>query len=284
MLLLRVAEVDQVRLQAYATQADLQWLRVGDPVEARDARLPGGVLQARVTSIFPAADPTTRTAIVEALVANPGEILAPGETVSLTITTSQRPNVLTVPTSALVYLPVPGAAAGAPQQAAVWVAAETAAGGKTIYTCPMHPQIQSDKPGTCPLCGMPLVPKAGTGAAAGVKTAHQIKVTLGASDGERTEITSGLCAGQQVIFRGQTDLREGDAVYVVPWAAQGPTELPPAPGATPATPATPSMPGMKMGSSAFFPPPPRPAQSAAAEGAGGEALRLLVRLLFRGRW
>jgi len=27
-----------------------------------------------------------------------------------------------------------------------------------IYTCPMHPQITSDKPGSCPICGMDLVP------------------------------------------------------------------------------------------------------------------------------
>lgn len=26
------------------------------------------------------------------------------------------------------------------------------------YTCPMHPQIVQDKPGTCPICGMDLVP------------------------------------------------------------------------------------------------------------------------------
>jgi len=26
------------------------------------------------------------------------------------------------------------------------------------YTCPMHPQIKSDKPGTCPICHMDLVP------------------------------------------------------------------------------------------------------------------------------
>ncbi len=25
------------------------------------------------------------------------------------------------------------------------------------YTCPMHPEIHSDKPGSCPKCGMPLV-------------------------------------------------------------------------------------------------------------------------------
>lgn len=29
---------------------------------------------------------------------------------------------------------------------------------KQTYTCPMHPQIVSDKPGTCPICGMDLVP------------------------------------------------------------------------------------------------------------------------------
>ena len=27
------------------------------------------------------------------------------------------------------------------------------------YTCPMHPEITSDKPGTCPRCGMDLVQK-----------------------------------------------------------------------------------------------------------------------------
>jgi rubrerythrin len=29
----------------------------------------------------------------------------------------------------------------------------------TIYTCPMHPEVQSEKPGKCPKCGMKLVPK-----------------------------------------------------------------------------------------------------------------------------
>ena len=30
---------------------------------------------------------------------------------------------------------------------------------KTIYTCPMHPEIEQDHPGDCPICGMPLEPK-----------------------------------------------------------------------------------------------------------------------------
>jgi hypothetical protein len=28
---------------------------------------------------------------------------------------------------------------------------------KTKYTCPMHPEVISDKPGKCPKCGMTLV-------------------------------------------------------------------------------------------------------------------------------
>ena len=35
----------------------------------------------------------------------------------------------------------------------------------TAYTCPMHPEIVRDAPGDCPICGMPLVPIAGTGQA-----------------------------------------------------------------------------------------------------------------------
>ncbi|NOY46049.1 MAG: efflux RND transporter periplasmic adaptor subunit [Deltaproteobacteria bacterium] len=32
-------------------------------------------------------------------------------------------------------------------------------GEKTLYTCGMHPWIISEEPGTCPICGMELVPK-----------------------------------------------------------------------------------------------------------------------------
>ena len=31
--------------------------------------------------------------------------------------------------------------------------------GATLYTCPMHPEVISDKPGKCQKCGMTLVPK-----------------------------------------------------------------------------------------------------------------------------
>ena len=44
-------------------------------------------------------------------------------------------------------------------------AAAPVAGARAQYTCPMHPQILRDAPGDCPICGMALVPIAGTGEA-----------------------------------------------------------------------------------------------------------------------
>ena len=38
---------------------------------------------------------------------------------------------------------------------------ERATASKTIYTCPMHPEVKQDGPGTCPKCGMNLVPEKG---------------------------------------------------------------------------------------------------------------------------
>jgi membrane fusion protein, copper/silver efflux system len=40
---------------------------------------------------------------------------------------------------------------------------------KEIYYCPMHPQVISDKPGNCPICGMTLVKKEAVQPAGGTK-------------------------------------------------------------------------------------------------------------------
>jgi len=45
--------------------------------------------------------------------------------------------------------------------------------GKAIYTCPMHPEVQQDKPRDCPKSGMALEPKT---------------VTAGTNEGENAEL------------------------------------------------------------------------------------------------
>ncbi|MBP8119610.1 MAG: copper-translocating P-type ATPase [Burkholderiales bacterium] len=49
-------------------------------------------------------------------------------------------------------------AVGASAEAAADSNSAVAAAGDTIYTCPMHPEIRRNAPGSCPICGMTLEP------------------------------------------------------------------------------------------------------------------------------
>lgn len=52
----------------------------------------------------------------------------------------------------------------------------------SFYTCPMHPTVRSDKPGSCPICGMTLVKKtASTPAGAATQIANSAKLEPGAA-------------------------------------------------------------------------------------------------------
>jgi P-type Cu+ transporter len=42
------------------------------------------------------------------------------------------------------------------------LATQSAAPAGPIYTCPMHPEVKQDHPGTCPKCGLGLEPLGGT--------------------------------------------------------------------------------------------------------------------------
>jgi multidrug efflux pump subunit AcrA (membrane-fusion protein) len=212
--ILSVVQIDQVRLQANVADKDLPLVQVGATVTARFAKYPNLTISATVTSVSPIANQNSKTALVEAIVPNPGHRFVPGDGVTLSIATSRSTRSITVPVNAIVQKD---------GMSAVWVVRIGDAG-----SMPDMPGMQHDQgPATSPKNGKKT------------KQAHLVMVTTGATDGRRTEILAGLSSGDEVIYEGNTYLREGDVVTPMKWGAGGPAGIPEAPAMEP------DMPGMK---------------------------------------
>jgi len=129
MPLFRIADLSSVWVLLDAYESDLAWLRLGQKVEFGVEALPGETFTGTVSLIDPVVDPMLRTAKVRVTVANPDGRLKPEMLVR-----------------ALVKVRV--SASGKVLSASLR--------GKWIS--PMHPEIVKNGPGTCDICGMPLVP------------------------------------------------------------------------------------------------------------------------------
>ncbi len=104
MSILKIAQIDRVRLQANVGEKDLPSIRVGSPVVVTPAGAGMKPFTARVTSVFPFVDQDGRTAVVEALVPNDGRRLLPGQYVQMQIETGRKKSAISVPRGAVVRL------------------------------------------------------------------------------------------------------------------------------------------------------------------------------------
>ena len=100
--ILKITQIDRVRLQANVGEKDIASLRVGSPVTV--TTLGGRTVDARVSSVFPFVDPGARTAVVEAVVDNRDRTLLPGQYVTMQFVTGERREALTVPRSAVARM------------------------------------------------------------------------------------------------------------------------------------------------------------------------------------
>ncbi len=186
--LLKVAQIDPIRLQANVPETDLAKVRPGFPILARLQS--GGSLSAKVTSITPAVDAAARTGVVEAVAPNPGARVKPGQYLRMEIAVGGGPSVLRVPTAAVRWQSAPSSAVlSTLQKPFVWVA---------------EPAQE----------------------AARVLVSRRVEIRIGGSNGQFTEVLSGLAHGDQVVVRGHEDLTQGTRVAPVPWE-DGPAVLPP---------------------------------------------------------
>lgn len=267
MMVLKVAHVKQVRIQAEVATEDAARLKLGSKVSIKGSQASSEEIQARVTSIFPAADPASRTFTVEALIENirsQHEVnlsqvssveaykFLPGQYVVMKISTGEREG-LVVPSSAIIWRE---------GRAQVWKSGSAQSfSNQSKYQCPMHPEVVSDKPGTCPKCGMNLEPiKRATRSAPGKKqytcTMHPevvtdapgkcpkcgmdlvpkelggknevqlVDVEIGITNPDQTEIIKGLSEGDQVVYAGFANLQPGMSVVASDWGKAGPVKLP----------------------------------------------------------
>lgn len=115
-----------VRLDAY--ESDLIWIRYGQEVEFTAAAYPGEVFKGVISFIDPVLNDKTRTVKIRVNVKNTDGRLKPQMFVKAV------------------------------------VKAKVAKGGKVMdvdlagkWIGPMHPEVVRNKPGDCPVCGMPLV-------------------------------------------------------------------------------------------------------------------------------
>lgn len=174
--ILRVAQIETMRLQANVASADLARIRLGAPIEAS---IPGSQrppIRGRVTAIVPMVDSVARTGIVEASVPNLGRGILPGQNITLRIVLDRREGQLRIPSSAVLSEIVPGAGPTSTRERHyVWVA-EPSMNGSDSYQ---------------------------------VKRAY---VRLASDDSEYASIVDGLAAGQKVVASGHRSLRPGDTV------------------------------------------------------------------------
>jgi Cu(I)/Ag(I) efflux system membrane fusion protein len=135
-----IADLSTVWVKLDAYESDLGWMRYGSTVKFTTETHPGETFEGTISFIDPIIDPATRTADVRLIVDNADGRLKPG----MFVRAVARPKVAA------------GGRVMNPDLAGKWIS-------------PMHPEIVKNEPGSCDVCGMPLVTAESLGYVAGAE-------------------------------------------------------------------------------------------------------------------
>ena len=227
--LFSIADLSRVWLLLSAYESDVQWLRYGQTVEFEVDALPGETFQGLISFIDPILRESSRTVPVRVTVDNASGRLKPGlfarALVRIEVDEQGRPRVSHL---------------------------------KGKWVSPLHPEIIKDGPGTCDVCGIPLipadVPETGTGdpllvpdtaplwtgtrsvvyrAVPGKPSTYEgVTVTLGPRLDEGYLVRDGLNEGDEVVVNGafkidaELQIRARPSMMAPPVRPDQPAEVP----------------------------------------------------------
>ncbi|MCM0041392.1 MAG: efflux RND transporter periplasmic adaptor subunit [Algoriphagus sp.] len=92
---------------------------------------------------------------------------------------------------------------------------ESSEGGEpTLWTCSMDPQVKLNAPGSCPICGMDLIPLAQGTTESGNPNAIQMTKEAIAMAAVQTQVVGGTSTGKELLLTGklQADERENASI------------------------------------------------------------------------
>jgi Cu(I)/Ag(I) efflux system membrane fusion protein len=177
-----VADLSALWVQVKVLESDIDAVRVGMPVEITSVAWPSVIFYGNVDLIYPTLDTESRSVNVRVTVSNSEGKLRPGMYANAVIRSpvGQHESIA----DDRLEKPAPAAMIHVPGNEQVKLPTQTRDDadrflesipqGAEYYTCPMHAEVVSDKPGDCPLCGMHLekrqketVPEAGLAISAG---------------------------------------------------------------------------------------------------------------------
>jgi len=122
--LFRIADLSNLWMEADIYEYELSFIKKGQDVTITTPSYPGETFQGKISFIEPIVSPETRSIKARVDVPNPEQKLKPGMYVNARIDSMVHNGIR------------------APE--------------KTMFICPMHPEVRSGTPGDCPECGMVL--------------------------------------------------------------------------------------------------------------------------------
>ncbi|HEX7113086.1 MAG TPA: efflux RND transporter periplasmic adaptor subunit [Mizugakiibacter sp.] len=185
-------QLDPIYADFFLPQRNLGELAVGSKVALHLDAYPGKRFEGKLTAINSKVDPDTRNVQIEAAIANPEHVLAPGMFANVAVETGKQQRYLTLPQTAVVFNPY----------------------GQTVYVV-KHKSELPDTSGGKAGGDAKAATKPAAGDAAGDDLAvQQVFVTTGPTRGDQVAVLTGLKAGEVVVTSGQVKLKSGMAVTV----------------------------------------------------------------------